>query len=152
MNAGDIMVRDVITVGTDVEIEELCEIMQIHNIKGVPVVDDEERLIGIVTQDDLVYGQMGVRENVKESREIGQLVRGGPPMAGGEEDGPRFVAEIMTSPAISAEEETAVEDLCRTMWTLRIHRIPILRNGRVTGIVSSMDLCKAIAEGNIRLD
>src|SRR5207245_2007290 len=60
------------------------------------------------------------------------------------------VSAIMTSPAISADEETPVSDLCRIMWNLRIHRIPILRRGRVTGLVSSMDLCRAILDGKIR--
>jgi len=43
------------------------------------------------------------------------------------------VSTIMTSPAISAEEDTPVTDLCRIMWSLRIHRVPILRKGKVTG-------------------
>ncbi|HXH27996.1 MAG TPA: CBS domain-containing protein, partial [Candidatus Polarisedimenticolia bacterium] len=59
------------------------------------------------------------------------------------------VREIMTSPAISADEETPITDLCRIMWNLRIHRVPILKNGKVTGLVSSMDLCRAILEGTI---
>jgi CBS domain-containing protein len=42
-----------------------------------------------------------------------------------------------------------VIDLCRIMWSLRIHRVPILRKGKVTGLVSSMDLCRAVLEGKI---
>jgi len=52
-------------------------------------------------------------------------------------------------PAISAEEDTPVIELCRIMWSLRIHRVPILRKGKVTGLVSSMDLCRAVLEGKI---
>jgi signal-transduction protein with cAMP-binding, CBS, and nucleotidyltransferase domain len=61
------------------------------------------------------------------------------------------VGSIMTSPAISADESTPVTDLCRIMWSLRIHRVPILRAGKVTGLLSSMDLCRAILEGKIRI-
>jgi signal-transduction protein with cAMP-binding, CBS, and nucleotidyltransferase domain len=61
------------------------------------------------------------------------------------------VSSIMTSPAISAEEGTPVAELCRLMWSLRIHRVPILKAGKVTGLVSSMDMCRAILEGKIRL-
>ncbi|HEU4403238.1 MAG TPA: CBS domain-containing protein, partial [Candidatus Polarisedimenticolia bacterium] len=60
------------------------------------------------------------------------------------------VSAIMTSPAISAAEKTPVLDLCRIMWSLRIHRVPILKNDKVTGLVSSMDLCRAVLEGKIR--
>ena len=59
------------------------------------------------------------------------------------------VSAIMTSPAISADESTPVADLCRIMWNLRIHRVPILKHGKVTGLVSSMDLCRAILTGKI---
>jgi signal-transduction protein with cAMP-binding, CBS, and nucleotidyltransferase domain len=59
------------------------------------------------------------------------------------------VSAIMTSPAISAEENTPLRDLCNVMWNLRIHRIPIVRAGKVTGVVSSMDLCRAILDGLI---
>jgi signal-transduction protein with cAMP-binding, CBS, and nucleotidyltransferase domain len=59
------------------------------------------------------------------------------------------VSAIMTSPAISAEEHTPVRDLCHVMWNLRIHRIPVVRGGRVTGLVSSLDLCRAILDGQI---
>jgi CBS domain-containing protein len=153
MKAKDIMIRDVVTISPDMDIEELCDLMQMHNIKGVPVVDGEGRLIGIVTQDDIVYGRMGLEDNVKETRDISELFKSGfAPLSAEDAREPRKVGEIMTSPAISAEEETTVEELCRTMWTLRIHRLPIVRDGRVTGIVSSMDLCKAVSEGMVRFE
>ena len=145
------MVRDVVTVGPDYGIGQLCDLMKLHNIKGVPVVDDERRLIGIVTQDDVLYGRLGLED--REGRDISELLREGAVPAGTEAPrAPETVREIMTSPAISANEGTPVEELCRMMWTLRIHRIPILTRGRVTGIVSPMDLCKAVATGAVQVD
>jgi len=61
------------------------------------------------------------------------------------------VRAIMTSPAISAEEKTPITDLCNVMWSLRIHRVPVVRGGRVTGLISSMDLCRAILNGQIKV-
>jgi CBS domain-containing protein len=55
----------------------------------------------------------------------------------------------MTSPAIAASEETDVADVCLLMSRLGVHRIPIVRDGRVTGIVSSIDVCRAVVEGSI---
>ena len=60
------------------------------------------------------------------------------------------VSAIMTSPAISAKEQTPVSELCNVMWNLKIHRVPIVRGGRVTGLVSSLDLCRAILAGLIK--
>ena len=55
----------------------------------------------------------------------------------------------MTEPAISAEEDTPVESLAELMWKMRIHRLPICMKGRLTGIVSSLDICQALAEGRL---
>jgi len=57
------------------------------------------------------------------------------------------VGEIMTSPALSATEETSVVDLCKMMHRLRIHRVPIVRGRKVTGMISSLDICQAIGAG-----
>jgi CBS domain-containing protein len=57
------------------------------------------------------------------------------------------VREIMTSPAVSATETTEVRVLCELMHRLRIHRVPIVRKDRLVGIVSSLDVCGAIAGG-----
>lgn len=184
LRARDVMTRDPITVGETTTVGELCDLLQEKNINGAPVVDHGGRLVGVVAQEDIIYGAMGQlgleAGGGGESGAEGGGRRGGkrvmamlkerhlaevpsPVPRPGEkpfwaEDARRGapmetpVSEIMTSPAISADEETPLVDLCRIMWNLRIHRVPILRNGRVTGLVSSMDLCRAILEGTIRID
>jgi CBS domain-containing protein len=67
--------------------------------------------------------------------------------AGGEGDpseGPR-VGDIMTAPAVFATEQTSLADVCRLMWQLRIHHVPIVRHGKLTGMVSSLDVSRAVA-------
>jgi len=177
------MTRNPITVREEVTVGALCDLLQERNINGAPVVDERGRLVGVVTQEDIIYGAMGhpdeppaagtgrprggdvvgqrTRKMVAMLRQEGRLgaLPPVPPRPGerpfwSEEvrtPGPMQmpVRTIMTSPAISAEEDTPVSDLCRVMWSLKIHRVPILKKGRVTGLVSSMDLCKAILEGKI---
>ena len=63
---------------------------------------------------------------------------------------PLAVKDIMTSPAVSATEETEIRKLCRMMQQLRIHRVPIVRDGQVIGIVSSLDICNAVARGDLK--
>jgi len=147
MKARDIMVREVITVGPDAPLEEACDRMQMHNVGGLPVVVGDGRLMGIVTQDDLVYGPMGGREGGGESERVARATAHEPSLREGPRGGPSKVSEIMTSPAVSVEEDTPLEDLCSLMWALRIHRVPVVRNGTLTGIVSAMDVCRAVAEG-----
>jgi CBS domain-containing protein len=57
----------------------------------------------------------------------------------------------MTPHPFAAEEQTPVEELCRLIFQLKIHRLPIVRKGKVTGIVSSADICRLVAEGRVRL-
>ena len=137
--ARDIMNRDLAVATPATSIEELCEIFQTRNIKGVPVVDAAGFLRGIVTESDVVFGGLGRGRLPFTSPAEGRLP--GP--------GPTTVGEIMTEPAISAEEETPAERLAELMWRMRIHRLPICRKGRLTGIVSSLDICQALAEGRL---
>jgi len=190
LRAADLMTRDPITVPQEMTVADLCDLFQARNINGAPVVDDRGLLVGVVAQDDIIYGAMGRPD----------LATGVPPAIGSADSGrpgegparrkrrgmvaalrerslravpdarPRIgerafwadlragddpmrmpVRAIMTSPAISAEEATPITDLCNVMWNLRIHRVPIVRGGKVTGLVSSMDLCRAILNGQIKV-
>ena len=185
LRARDLMTRTPITVPADLKVGALCDLLQVKNINGAPVVDAQGSLVGVVTQEDIIYGAMGhaggdaVDEpsavdpartaRRRASRSVVEVLRGRqlraappPPPQAGEKPfwaEHRFpdpmempVRTIMTSPAISAEEDTPVTDLCNVMWSLRIHRVPILKKGKVTGLVSSMDLCRAILEGKIRVE
>jgi CBS domain-containing protein len=137
--ARDIMTRKIDTATASMPIDDLCEIFQTKNIKGLPVVDSGGRLQGIVTESDVVFGGLGRGGTSAASPAEGRIP--GP--------GPTTVGEIMTEPAISAEEETPVEKIAEIMWRMRIHRVPICRNGRLTGIISTLDICQAVAEGRL---
>jgi CBS domain-containing protein len=128
------MVKDVITVGEEVSVSDLCDILQQAHVNGAPVVNADGTLVGVVTEEDVLYGSMGHAPGESAEGESGSLVR-----------------DIMTSPAVCATEDTDVLSLCRLMWQMRIHRIPIVREGRLQGVVSSMDIVRAIAEGRIRV-
>ena len=178
--ASDLMSREPITVPQEMTVADLCDLFQERNINGAPVVDDRGLLVGVVAQDDIIYGAMGRpdraiveepdgspsrrrrRGMVEALRERSlKAVPDAPPRTGerafwadlraGDDPMRMPVRAIMTSPAISAEEKTPITDLCNVMWNLRIHRVPIVRGGKVTGLVSSMDLCRAILNGQIKV-
>ncbi|MGH9748944.1 MAG: CBS domain-containing protein, partial [Candidatus Polarisedimenticolia bacterium] len=193
LRAADLMSRNPIVVTENLTVGQLCDLLQEKNINGAPVVDERGRLVGVVTQEDIIYGAMGNTEmpgpagmsrpapplpeerpspkgtpGRRSGRVVADILRQGglrpvPPATPREGEKPFWsepgrpdalqmpVRAIMTSPAISAEEDTPVTDLCRIMWSLRIHRVPILRAGKVTGLVSSLDLCRAILAGQIRI-
>ena len=91
-----------------------------EHIHGCPVLDASGTLVGVVTQQDVF---------------LGGATRG--PEG---EGSPATVGELMTSPAVVVSEETEIGSLCQMMLRLRIHRIPIVDGGKVTGIISSLDI------------
>jgi CBS domain-containing protein len=168
LTAADVMVRDVITVRPDLSVDEVSELFQMNNINGAPVVNSDGTLVGIITEDDIVFGRMGFTDeelDILENEESGEK-------AAGTEDGfvrpaesrdkreetetadtdtAHKVGEIMTPNPIAIEEDTPVEEICRIMWRLKIHRVPVIRRGKVTGIVSTADICRLVVEGRARL-
>jgi CBS domain-containing protein len=132
MVAGDLMGRDVLTVYKDQRVADILDVFLEMHIHGAPVLDRDERLIGVVTQQDLFFatmtrsGETGCETSSVQSLSVG---------------------DIMTSPAVTATEKTELKNLCRLMHRLRIHRVPIVREGKVVGIVSSIDICGALARG-----
>ena len=188
--ASDLMSREPITVPQEMTVADLCDLFQERNINGAPVVDDRGLLVGVVAQDDIIYGAMGRPDRADGAPAPIEAVESGRPGEGparrkrrgmvaalrerslravpdarprigerafwadlraGDDPMRMPVRAIMTSPAISAEEATPITDLCNVMWNLRIHRVPIVRGGKVTGLVSSMDLCRAILNGQIKV-
>jgi len=129
MLAKDLMRRDVFTVQDNQSVEELLDLLVQEHIHGCPVVNADGELLGVVTQQDIFFS--GVTEE-------GQSVEKRKKMK---------VGDLMTSPAVSATEETEILGLCRMMHRLRIHRVPIVNNGKVTGIISSLDIIGRLADG-----
>jgi CBS domain-containing protein len=150
MKAKEIMTCDPITTLPQTTVEELCEILRRENINGTPVVDESGRLVGIVSQDDVIFRNGGRNDPARPPQDMQDLFHRGI-ASYAESETPLRVGDIMTREVISADEDTGVEQLCRTMWERRIHRIPITRGGKLCGIVSALDLCKIIAAGKAQL-
>jgi CBS domain-containing protein len=131
MKAKDLMQTDLMTVRESDSVDDLLQVLVDRHIHGAPVVNDDDELVGVVTQQDLFFGTMTHASQGK----------GGVPGAG------LKVGEIMTAPAVSASEDTDVRSLCELMHRLRIHRVPIVRGRTLTGLVSSLDVCALIAAG-----
>jgi CBS domain-containing protein len=135
MIAKDLMRQEVFTIRDDEPVSELVDVLVREHLHGVPVLDGAGLLVGVVTQQDVFFSQVSVG---------GQVARDG------SEKGATLVRDIMTTPALSAEEDTEILALCRMMTRLRIHRVPIVRAGKVIGIISSLDVCGALARGELR--
>ena len=155
LQARDIMNSKVITVPISMTIGDLVDLLQRLNIHAAPVLDREGKLTGMVTHEDVLYGTMGAegeaepahrirsRAGLLELDELDTLSLNNLDLWS------RPVTDIMTNPAIAVETVTPLREVCRMMWSLKIHHIPVLEADQVVGLISALDLCRAISDGKI---
>jgi len=148
MQAKDIMSKEVITVNKDTSIEEIAKTLIDHHISGVPVVDDDHRLIGIVTEGDLLHQETAPRLPGVFSILGGFIYFNG--VERYKDDFKKLSAtkaeEIMTSDVITIKEDMDVHDIAAIFVNKNINRVPVLRNKKLMGIVSRADILKALMQ------
>lgn len=117
------MTKEVITVGKDTPIYEAVELMAVNNITGVPVVDTDRTLLGILTEKD-VLRLFYAHEHEKD----------------------KAVDYFMTRPAVSFEEEANLRDICDCLMNNNFRRVPVTSRGKVVGLVSRADIIEYILQ------
>jgi CBS domain-containing protein len=143
MNIKDIMTRRVLTIGPDANVLEAAQLMLKRRVSGLPVVEADGRLVGILTEGDLLRRTELATEKHRP-RWIEFLL--GPGRAAEEftRTHGRKIEEIMTSDPYTLTEEAGLEDVVTLMEGHNIKRVPIVRTGKVVGIVSRANLLKAL--------
>jgi len=144
--AADVMTGSVETVSQEMDIREAISLFQELGISGAPVVDDENHVVGVLSQSDIVRYYLSRDEQLVSDLDFYQRAN-----LEGERLGSSFevvdtnvarVEEVMSPVTITVDEETPVRDLARLMTTKQIHRVIVTREEIVTGIVSALDLLK----------
>lgn len=147
LTAKDIMTRNVITVKPETSIEDLSALLVKHGISGVPVVDNEGGLYGIVTENDLinqnkrlhiptVVGFLDAAIYLQSSKKFEQDVK---------RLAATRVAEIAARRVVTIEEDTSLVDIATIMSEQKVHLLPVMKSGKVVGIVGKRDVVKAVA-------
>jgi CBS domain-containing protein len=151
MNARDVMTADVISVKPDAPARQIARVLLDKGISAVPVVDVNGAPLGMVSEGDLI----GRPEDEREARTDWWLTlianRDKP-----EADlvkrvltpGPQ-ARDLMVGPVVTVREDTNVCEIARLLAVYRIKRVPVVRDGRVIGIVSRADLLRALAAESV---
>ena len=137
MRAKDVMSSPVTTIGAGATVRDAARLLINAQVSALPVVDQRNAMAGIVSEVDLI------RRVVGESNDPTQLhAHLGDPDS--QEVLSLTVADIMTRDVVTATEETSLEDVATLMLEHQTKRIPIVRGADVVGIVSRIDLVKAM--------
>jgi CBS domain-containing protein len=147
MKARDVMTQQVVSVRPDTPIREVARCLADHGISAVPVIDGHGALIGMVSEGDLIEAESGKRDQRREwwLEALAQGMGLSPAFLESIRITDRPVRSAMVSPVTTVDEEAPVEEIAQLLMTLRIKRVPVVRDGRVVGIVSRADLVRALA-------
>lgn len=145
MQARDVMTTSVATIGLDGTIREAAKLMLERRVSALPVLDQKDRLVGIISEGDLVRrAELGTDQ--ARSWWLRLLAINGENAAADyvKTHGTR-VRDVMTSTVISVTEATPLEKIALLLEKHRIKRVPVIRTGKPVGIVSRADLVRELA-------
>ena len=148
MRAMDVMTTNVITVEPDTSVQELATLLSDRGISGVPVVDRDNRLVGVVSEGDLLHrAETGTerRTQRRRSRWLDNFASDQEAARDYVKAHGRTVREIMTREVISVNDMTELADIATLLETRRIRRVPVVRDGQLVGIISRANLVRALA-------
>ncbi|PDT78424.1 CBS domain-containing protein [Bradyrhizobium sp. C9] len=152
MQARDVMVSPVITVGADATVRQVASTLLQHRISAVPIVDAGGRIVGIVTEGDLMH-----RAEAGTERPYSwwlRLLAGDAQMASDYvKSHAARVKDIMTREVVTAAPETPLHKIAMLLEKHQIKRIPIVaRDGQLVGIVARANLLQAVASAGRKLE
>ena len=144
MKASDIMVAKVVTIGPNASVRDVANLLLNEHISAVPVVSEDGNLLGIVSEGDLMRrAEVGMERH--RSWWLKMLSSDEALAAEFVKANARKVADVMTRNVITANPETQVCDIASLMEKSSVRRVPIVKDGKVVGIVSRANLLQALA-------
>jgi CBS domain-containing protein len=120
--ASDVMVKDVITVTESTPLKDVARMFVEKKITGAPVVNDKGALTGVISETDII----------RKTTSIGAW-------------SPSTVSQIMTKPAVTVSPDETLQRVCEMMYNRRIHRVVVAEGAQIKGILTTMDILRAIA-------
>jgi CBS domain-containing protein len=145
MKIRDVMTRDVISVRPEASLKHAAGLLVDNRISGLPVVDDDGAVLGILSEGDLIYKANGQEPGERErlTRLVGQHAA-----AGQVKHDARVAGDAMTAPAQTIEPSCLVAAAAAAMIEHGINRLPVVEDGVLIGIVTRADLVRAFVRSD----
>jgi CBS domain-containing protein len=120
--ASDVMVKDVITVSESTPLKEVARLFGEKKITGAPVVNAQGELVGVISETDII----------RKTTSIGAW-------------SPSLAGQIMTKPVVTVSPNDTLQRVSELMYNRRIHRVVVAEGREIVGIITTMDILRAIA-------
>ena len=131
MKARDVMSRPAIFVRTRVPVDVAAALLVAHGFTAAPVLDDDDRLVGLVTETDLVGGPPEPDDGLPE--ELPQPT----------------VGEVMTEAVVTARPDDELVDVVAAMLDASARSVPVVDDGRLVGVLTGRDVLRLVAHGTL---
>src|SRR5215213_1221626 len=143
LTAADVMTTDVVTVAPDTPVRDVAELLYTRHISGVPVVE-HDRVIGIVSEGDLI-GHVAAVGEPRRSWWLSLFSDESLSARDYAKTHGRTARDVMTASVITVDETATLAQIAKTLERHRIKRVPVVRNGRLVGIVTRGNLLQGLA-------
>ncbi len=137
MRVADVMTRSVLTTTPQTLVKDAAIVLAGHGVTLLPVVDDDDRLVGVLTEADVVRGRIPPDPR----RGVWHGSKAGPPP-------PMTVGEVMSSPPLTTDPYTDAAELAAMMIDRRLRSIPVVDEDRLVGIITRRDLVRTITRAD----
>ena len=151
LTAKDIMNTDVISVRSDMTVQETASFLTGREILGAPVVDAMGEVVGVVSCTDIAQTATSKAQDRSQERSGSDFYGGWEENTGSgamkqlqAETANLPVGEIMTPTVYTVPQETPIPDIARTMVAGRIHRLLVTRGSQLVGIITTLDLLRVL--------
>ncbi len=145
-----VMTRNVISATPSTPLKDVAQLMVDRRISGLPVVDDEGHVLGVVSEADFLVKEQGTDavHHRRLARFFGEAAETRDQLA---KLGAVTAGEAMSSPAVVASPSTGISEAAAVMTTRRLNRLPVVENDRLVGIVTRADLVRAYVRSDSEL-
>jgi CBS domain-containing protein len=145
MQASDVMTATVISVKPEMSVRDAARVLAEHRISGAPVVDARGRVVGMISEGDLLHRtELGTLTEGRRSWWL-DLISADHDAANYIKAHGRTVQDVMTAEVTSIGEATSLSDVATVLESRHVKRVPVLRDGQLVGIVSRANLVQALA-------
>ncbi|HET8997211.1 MAG TPA: CBS domain-containing protein [Acetobacteraceae bacterium] len=146
MRASDVMTPTVVTVDPDMTVQDLAKLLSESGVSGAPVMDSAGKLVGIVSEGDLLHrAELGTAHHTERRRSWWLRHFAAAEARDYAKSHGRLVKDVMTTNVATVEEETSLAEVATLLERRRIKRVPVLRDGRLVGIITRSNLVRALA-------
>jgi len=148
LTARDIMSNEVVTVTEEATVKELARILAIHQISGVPVINDQGGLVGVVTESDLIFQTKKVHIPTVITILDSVFYLENPHKMGDElkKMAAVKVTDILTSSPVTVQEDTTLDEIATLMAEKNVHTLPVMRDDILVGVIGKKDIIRTLID------